>query len=185
MTCHTCRNAIVIVLASLFGLSQCLRAQSTTAPTPPSEVLKAYLRIYLGSGRNSPPDTTTRATAVVVKLGDGKTEETIVYISGQDWCGSGGCTMLVLEPVGTSFKVLGRVTIVQLPIAVLPSTHNGYPDIGVGVGGGGIQPGYEAVLSFNGKKYPGNPSVSPARKSAHVRGRVLIAGTEGSVALYD
>jgi len=172
MARHTCLTLIVIILASLFGLSQGLRGQSTTAPTPPSEALRAYLRIYLGSRGSAPPDTTTRITSVVVKLGDGKTEETIVYISGQAWCGSGGCTMVILDSTGSSFKVLGRVTIVQLPIAILPTMHNGRPDIGVRVSGGGIHPGYEAVLSFNGKKYPGNPSVSPARKSAHVRGRV-------------
>ena len=72
---------------------------------------------------------------------NGKTKEDIVYISGPGWCGSGGCTMLILEPSGSSFNVLGKVTIVQLPIRVLHSTSHGHPDIGVLVQGGEILSG--------------------------------------------
>lgn len=92
--------------------------------------------------------------------------------------------MLILEPTRSSFKVLGRVTIVQLPVRLLDSMSHGHPDIGVVVQGGGILSGYEAVLSFNGESYRGNPSMPPARKVAAVRGKVLIANTEDSVPLY-
>ena len=46
------------------------------------------------------------------------------------------------SPPESSFKVLGRVTIVQLPIRLLSSTSHGHPDIGVIVQGGGILSGY-------------------------------------------
>ena len=62
-----------------------------------------------------------------MKTHDEKSEEELVYITGQRWCGSGGCTMLILEPVGSSFKVLGKITVVQLPIRLLPSTSYGRP----------------------------------------------------------
>jgi hypothetical protein len=139
----------------------------------------------LSLGGRVAPDTTTRITVASVKTSDGKTDEDIVYVSGQRWCGSGGCTMLILEPTESTFRAIGRVTIVQPPIRLLPSMHGGHPDIGVSVQGGGIQPGYEAVLSFNGKSYPGNPSMPPAQKAAVVRGKVIIANTEDSVPLYD
>jgi hypothetical protein len=139
----------------------------------------------LSLGGRVAPDTTTRITVASVKTSDGKTDEDIVYVSGQRWCGSGGCTMLILEPTESTFRAIGRVTIVQPPIRLLPSMHGGRPDIGVSVQGGGIQPGYEAVLSFNGKSYPGNPSMPPAQKAAVVRGKVIIANTEDSVPLYD
>ena len=93
--------------------------------------------------------------------------------------------MLILEPTQSSFRVLGRVTIVQLPIKLLSSMKDGHPDIAVRVQGGGIQSGYEAVLSFNGENYPRNPSILPARKATAVGGKVIIATTEGSVPLYD
>ncbi|MGA8087746.1 MAG: hypothetical protein WCA10_10590 [Terracidiphilus sp.] len=120
-----------------------------------------------------------------MKTNEGKGEEDIVYVTGQGWCGSGGCTMLILQPTESAFKVLGRVTIVQLPIRLLPSLNYGHPDIGVRVQGGGILPGYEAVLSFDGKTYPGNPSVPPARKTTAARGKVIIANNENSMPLYD
>jgi hypothetical protein len=138
----------------------------------------------LSLGGKVSPDTTTRITAVRVNSDNGKAED-VVYVSGQRWCGSGGCTLLILEPAESTFKVLGKVTIVQLPVRLLPSTKNGYPDIGVTVQGGGVLAGYAAVLSFNGKTYPRNPSLPPARKATAVDGKVIIANTEGSVPLYD
>jgi hypothetical protein len=159
--------------------------QQAVASNGPSEPLKAYLRSYLSLGGKVPPDTTTRVTAFSVKTDDGRTDENIVYVSGQGWCGSGGCTMLILEPTESSFKVLGRVTIVQLPIRLLRSTSHGHPDIGVIVQGGGILSGYEAVLSFNGERYRSNPSLPPGRKATTVQGKVIIANTDGSIPLYD
>ena len=176
------RSAASIVRAFVLaiGTAVALPAQQVTASYSPGEQLMVFLRAYLGDA----DDSTTRITAVGVKTQDGKSEE-IVYVSGRGWCGSGGCTMLVLEPKDSTFSVLGRVTIVQLPIRVLPSMHHGHPDIVVLVQGGGIRAGYEAVLSFNGKRYPPNPSVRPAtRHRSGAKGNVIIASTDGSVPLY-
>lgn len=169
---------------AMAGATFLFPGQATTSYRP-SEPLKAYLRSYLSLDGKIPPDTTTRITVASVKTNGGKSEEDIVYVSGQGWCGSGGCTMLILEPTESSFKVLGRVTIVQLPIRLLHSMSHDHPDIGVLVQGGGILSAYEAVLSFNGKSYPRNPSVPPARKVSAVQGKVLIATTESSMPLYD
>jgi hypothetical protein len=76
---------------------------------------------------------------------------------------------------GTSYKVISHTTIVRLPIRALRTRTNGWRDIGVFVQGGGIQPGYEAALPFDGAKYPSNPTVPPARRlSKEVAGEVLI-----------
>jgi len=179
------RGAVGIVgalLLTIAGTNCFSLGQQAISINRPSELLKAYLRSYLSRGI-ALSDTTTRIAAISVKTDDGKIAEDIVYVSGQQWCGSGGCLMLILKPVGSSFEVLGRVTIVQLPIRLLPSMHDGYPDIGVHVQGGGIQAGYEAVLSFDGKGYPTNPSMPPARQTTAVQGKVVIASTEGSVPL--
>ncbi|QNI31356.1 hypothetical protein H7849_20065 [Alloacidobacterium dinghuense] len=182
------RFATSIVGAALLmmtGTTWLSLGQQVVASNGPSGPLKAYLRSYLSLGGKVPPDTTTRVTAFSVKTDDGKTKEYIVYLSGQGWCGSGGCTMLVLEPIESSFKVLGRVTIVQLPIRLLHSTSHGYPDIGVTVQGGGILSAYEAVLSFNGERYHSNPSLPPARKPTAVQGKIIISSTDESVPLYE
>ncbi|MFZ3201855.1 MAG: hypothetical protein WA175_11985 [Candidatus Acidiferrales bacterium] len=63
----------------------------------------------------------------------------------------------------------------RLPIRVLATKSNGWYDISVRVQGGGIQPGYEAKLSFDGKTYDNNPSVSPAeRLTQKLAGKTVI-----------
>jgi hypothetical protein len=159
--------------------------QGDASSNNPSEALKAFLRSYLNPGLDDHKET-IRITVVSVKTEDKAGEEEIVYISGPQgtWCGTGGCNMLILEPFKSSFKVLGDVSIVQLPIRLLPSMENGHPDIGVIVVGGGILEGYEAVLSFDGTSYPGNPSMPPARKVNGLEGKRIITTTKNSVFLY-
>ncbi len=176
-------NIVCAAILMMVGAAV-LHGQKAMPPSLPSEPLKAYLRNYLTLGGRVPPDTSTKITAARVKAENGEPEE-VVYVSGQRWCGSGGCTLLILMPSGSSFKLLGKVTLVQLPVRLLSSMRNGRPDIGVTVQGGGVQAGYEAVLSFNGESYPRNPSLPPARKSTAVQGKVIIANTEGSVSLYE
>jgi hypothetical protein len=150
----------------------------------PSEPLKAYLRDYLTLGGKVPPDMTTKISTAEVETAGGGTED-VVYVSSQRWCGSGGCTLLILAPLESSFKLIGKTSIAQLPIRLLPSTKHGRPDIGVTVQGGGVLAGYEAVLSFNGESYPRNPSLPPARKATAIKGKVIIADTERGIPLYQ
>ena len=143
--------------------------------------LKKFLQAYEGNP-SATDERTTRYAAAFVDLKDDGTQEVIVYLISTQWCGSGGCTSLILEPKGSSFKVITRTTITRLPIRVLSEKTNGWHDLGVGVGGGGIRLGYEARLRFNGKKYPGNPSSPPAQRlQKKAEGRVVIlANTEGT-----
>jgi hypothetical protein len=173
----------VVILGIAISRGTLLGQQGNSISTDPTETLKEFLRRYLNSGQLA-PDRTTQIRAVSLKT-KGKVTEEIVYISGQRWCGSGGCTLLILEPTAPSFKVLGRVTIVQLPIRVLPSLEHGHPDIGVRIHGGGIQTGYESVLSFDGRAYPKNPSLAPARHLPETRGKEIITEKSHSVPLYD
>ena len=117
-------------------------------------------------------------TAAFIDLnGDGKLEA-LVRLSGDAWCGSGGCTSLVLSRDGRSYRVISKVSITQLPIRALETSHHGWRDLGVTVAGGGIEPSYEAALTFNGYTYPGNPSVPPAKRLNEITGRILIGEDE-------
>jgi len=59
---------------------------------------------------------------------------------------------------------------------VLERKSDGWHDITVWVQGGGIQPGYEADLPFDGKSYATNPTVPPAhRLSPKTAGRMVIS----------
>jgi hypothetical protein len=157
------------------GLAGVARAQQQTVPSA-DQALKKFLSTYLSRADSGPDDT--RYASAFVALRGREANEVIVYLTGRQWCGSGGCTALVLVPQGSSYKVNTRMTVAQLPIRVLASRSNGWHDLGVWVQGGGIQPGYEAQLRFNGRKYPGNPTVPPARRlESGVVGQVAIPST--------
>ncbi|MGQ2990582.1 hypothetical protein, partial [Brevundimonas sp.] len=101
---------------------------------------------------------------------------------GPEYCGSGGCNLLILRPEGDSFTVLGDVTITRAPVRVLTSRTNGLPDIAVQVSGGGAEP-HEALLPFDGARYASNPTVAPARRTEGAPGMVVIAEDQESTEL--
>ena len=154
----------VWITSSLFpvGLS------FSQAPSPLSlpEFLLKYLKLH-------PGETVRYFDAAVDLNSDGK-QEVLVYVVGQNWCGSGGCPLIILTPEGSSYRVVTKTTVTQTPIRVLDGSSSGWRNLGVGVSGGGI-PGYEAELRFDGKSYPQNPTLLPARKTnGNLPGRVLI-----------
>jgi hypothetical protein len=162
---------------------------AVTAPAfclgPSSDPLQTFLQEYLKQP-GSTADSTTRYTDAAVDLnGDGKSEF-IVYISGQGWCGSGGCPTLIIQRDSNGFKLVTKVFITRPPIRVLDTSSHGWRDITVWVEGGGIQPGYEAVLKFDGKGYPQNPSTEPAQPiKGTQKGKTVIESGEVGKPLYD
>jgi hypothetical protein len=128
---------------------------------------------------------TTQYVSTFVDLNDDGTQEAIVYLTSDGWCGSGGCTTLIVAPEGSSYKVITKITITRPPIRVLTTKSTGWHDIAVGVHGGGIMHAYEAELSFDGKTYPSNPSMPPARRLLEkVAGEVAVSATEKATPLY-
>jgi hypothetical protein len=162
-------------------------AQTTSQPTSQQrESLKMFLQKHLGDP-HAPfeQEGPTSYSTVFVDLKDDGTKEVIAYVTGRGWCGSGGCVMLILEMEGASYRVVTETTVTQLPIRVLPTKLNGWHDISVVVSGGGIQPGYEAILSFDGKTYPTNPTVPPARRLAgKAQGKIVMPANVEAQLLY-
>jgi hypothetical protein len=105
--------------------------------------------------------------------GDGR-PDAIIRLSNSDYCGSGGCDLKIYERTAKGFKSLGSTSITQWPIKVLDTHHRGRRDISVYVEGGGVIRGYTARLQFDGRSYPPNASVPPARPMKHSPGRTLI-----------
>lgn len=115
--------------------------------------------------------------------GDGR-PEVLVYAmaSRRDgaryFCGSGGCALYVLSLTPTGYRTISRISVTRPPIRILSSRSHGWRDLGVMVAGGGVIPGYQARLRFDGKRYPTNPSVPPAlRLKGSAQGKVVITGT--------
>jgi hypothetical protein len=170
------RFKLLSVLGAFVGLtSPVYCAQDRRSRQPESASLGLFLRSYLRvAEREGSP---VAYASAFVNLNSDKTPEVVVYVRGEAWCGSGGCLLLVLEQTGVSYRVLGRITIARTPIRVFENKTRGWRSIGVWVQGGGIQPGYEAELRFDGRKYPSNPSVEPAHRSGSndSPGTVLIS----------
>ena len=163
-------------------------AQVQGSKTPSQDaLLKVFLQHYLQESETAFEEekAATRYYAVSVDLNDDGKKEAVVYIVGGAWCGTGGCPMLILSPKGNSYKVITETSITQLPIRMLRTKSNGWHDLSVFVAGGGIQPGYDAKLSFDGQSYPTNPSVPPAEKiQGNLPGKTLVPDTMRFRPLY-
>jgi uncharacterized protein YecT (DUF1311 family) len=133
-------------------------ALAADQPSVGSSELKEFLRAELHDPYG-PDDVGTRYSAVVVELHD-KVKDVVVYMTGNDWCGSGGCYALLLEPDGHSFRVITHFTFINLPIHVLGSSTKGWHDLTVQVRDDGQRP-HRVILKFNGETYP-NPSAAYA-----------------------
>ena len=116
-----------------------------------AERLTRFLQNYVGTPTEE--TKTTQYAAAFVDLKGGGTKDVVVYLSSGGWCGTGGCTMLILAPEGTSYRVITKVPAVRLPIWLLATKSNGWYDIGVVARKNGTEPLYEAILSFDGKSY--------------------------------
>jgi hypothetical protein len=142
--------------------------------------LRDYLQARFRGDLAGDPDA--RYVAAWADLnGDGR-PEAIVYLVSGHVCGTGGCSLMVLTPAGRSWRQVADVTIANPPIRLLSSASHGWRDLAVTVAGGGART-HAARLSFNGRSYPGNPSMAPALRR-RVPGRVLIADEDRGRPLF-
>lgn len=92
------------------------------------ERVRHFLQQYLLDS----DDKTASYMAAFVDLTDDGSREVIVYFTNQHMCGSGGCSMLILAPQRSSYKVVGSITIAWPPVRVLKTMSHGWHDIAVG-----------------------------------------------------
>lgn len=136
-------------------------AAPDTPATPAAEAappagLEAFLR-----ARHADDGALRYAFGTVDLNGDGS-DEVLAWVAGPMVCGSGGCGLYVLTPVGDSWRVVTQTSVTQTPIGVLPTSTNGWRDLAVSIGGGGAPAGW-VKLAFDGTTYPKNPTVAPAQ----------------------
>lgn len=84
--------------------------------------------------------------------GDGKFEH-FVYFQNNYFCGTGGCSFFLLNHQG---QLITRFTVSEAPVIVLTSKTHRWRDLLL------THKGKTYKLRFDGKRYPGNPSVAPA-----------------------
>ncbi len=86
--------------------------------------------------------------------GDGK-PEALVYLTGSDWCGSGGCTLLILAPKGSSRKIVAEISITRPRIRMMATKTNDWNDLGVWVVGGRNSAGLRKRTELRRQDLPG------------------------------
>lgn len=175
-----------LAFPAVFGLYRgnaiTFQVQGTDEKTSDADSLVKSLQNYVGTPDEEPK--TTEYVLAFVDLRDDGTREAIVYLSSNGWCGTAGCTMLILAPAGTSYKVVSRVPAVRLPIWVLVTKTNGWRDIGVVGRKSGNEPLYQAILSFDGKSYPYVSEGAELPLDGDTQGKIVIPASAKATPLY-
>jgi hypothetical protein len=129
------------------------------AETPPglSEAVRAYAQQI----------TVPSFEYALVDLNDDGTPDALVLLKDPNWCGSGGCTLLILRGKGGAFTLVSTATIINEPIKVAREREHGWHTLLVTVQGGGIQPAL-VELRFDGKKFPFNPTLQPRASAKQI-----------------
>lgn len=178
-SCPKSRLSIALLVAFWYSIPAL--GQSQPFATNESNGVRTFLQHYVSPSSSR----TTRYSAAFVDLNGDGSNEVLVYLMSADSCGSGGCTTLVLTPENSSFRVVSKITLTRLPIRILETKSFGWRDVSVWVEGGGIQPGYEAELRFDGTGYATNPTLPPAvRLEKKRKGKTVLPITVASQLLY-
>ena len=144
--------------AVLFALAGSLLAAGASAqPDPRTPAVLAAIRAQLGGGF----EAEARYAIAFSDLNDDHQPEAIVHLVDRGHCGSGGCNTFVLTYAAGGWHSIGRMTVSRLPIYRLPTSHNGWFDLAVYVGGAGVRPGLREVRLVKGR-YASNPTRGPA-----------------------
>jgi hypothetical protein len=175
----------IAALACMAHSTLPVATQAQRQPAAPSSTradsLKRFLQKYLKEPHSYFDETTRYFPAFVDLNGDG-TQEVIVYVTGEGWCGTGGCTMLILARKDSSYRVITTVPATRPPIRVLEDTSNGWHSIAEWSVGGSPEPGYEAELCFDGKTYRYNRSVTPARQlTRKAAGKIVVPESQEGI----
>lgn len=91
-------------------------------------------------------------------LNGDRQEDALVYLTGPDWCGSSGCTVLVFEQLSGvdanelgRFRVAAEISLVRGPVTVVSGQGYWHDLIMDGPSG-------PRRLAFDGETYPYSPS---------------------------
>jgi hypothetical protein len=114
------------------------------------------------------PDPAPPFRSVLVDLNSDGLLDSVVLALGSGYCGSGGCTLAIFKGTAAGFEAVSDSTLTREPIYVLPEVRSGWHTLSVLVSGGGAEPG-QALLRFDGKKYPRNPSTQQRAKDGDMK----------------
>jgi hypothetical protein len=168
--------------STLAAVTAMFVAAAPAAAQPGSdESLHAHLQRQFADQAEHDPDARYSMARADLN-GDGR-DEALVLMQARSWCGTGGCTMLVLTPDRSGWRTVTRVRVTYAPIRLLPTRNRGWRDLSVRVAGGGVR-AREVTLRYDGRTYPTNPTVVAAQRGRAARGQVLISEADEGRPLY-
>ncbi|MFN9175337.1 MAG: hypothetical protein ACK58N_12750 [Synechocystis sp.] len=159
---------------SLIGLLGLLSfSGSTQAQTVTNSALVKALDAYLVKEGADPKET--KYQIAEVDLNGDKKKDALVLLHDRQWCGTGGCSMLVFANQNNDFKLVSAIPLVREPVIVSETKTKNWRDIIVHVSGGGGE-SKNVALKFNGSSYPTNPSsLKPLTTNAKVTGTEVFS----------
>ncbi|WP_086981876.1 hypothetical protein [Vibrio aphrogenes] len=137
------------------GLVTALTAANIAGSNQYNAQVDATLRHYFKINRTDPKNN--RYRWLTYDLNNDQKPELFVLT---DWCGSGGCTVLMFENHNDQWQFNSRITQVHTPIQVTNYHHFGWRDLIIPVSGGGV-PAAHHLMSYTGVSYPLNASTAP------------------------
>jgi hypothetical protein len=149
----------------------------TASASAVDPVLDAYIRDYAKDAM--PPLRYAAATH-----GEGDQKLTFAYLIGPEYCGSAGCSLMILHRRGDAFDLLGKISTVYTPVRVLPSMTNGRPDLAIRTRGEGIST-VDKLIPFNGHRYAWSPNLPAARDVANPGGEIILTDDTPKVTVRE
>ena len=164
--------AFLAIIMLSAGFHRCATAQVHAASPPAREdQVRAFLTSYVES-EGMKASEARYADAFIDLNGDG-VDEAVVYLAGQDWCGTGGCTTLVLMRTQNSYVLVGRISATRPPIRALRERTHGWRTLTAWISGATFE-AYEAKYRFDGKTY----SIGGRRVVGTPEGDLVIPGAD-------
>lgn len=170
----------ILFLLSLGCSTYCFsETQVRQQTTKPGDSIARFLVDYLGPLS----DPSLEYYDAFADLNEDNKIDAVVYLKGRKFCGSGGCTLLIISRLSEeSWKLISRIPITRPPICMLATKSRGWHDISVWLQGGGIAPGSEGTIKFDGKSYNLQPAVAPdAEERKSPISKILIQDTPKQV----
>lgn len=130
------------------------------------QILTKYLIAKFGEKSEFP----RRFVYDQVDLNRDGSQEFLIGLIGPDFCGTGGCTVLI---VSHDLEEIAQFTLVQYPVYLGSDDKDdftkGYRNIYLRTG----QIGYVKLI-WNGNTYPRNPSTQPKYQEASIKGKQVF-----------
>jgi hypothetical protein len=164
-----CILLCIIVIAGHW-LPRCY-GQAVREP-PSAERLLKSVADYEKSRAGSDPRP-SQYMYTFVRLSSENRPEAVVFLQGEGWCGTGGCTTLVLARNDSGYKIISHIPATPLPIRLLKAKSHGWHNLAVWTPTDGVF--HEELLVFDGARYWWSSSDV---KNRHEEGKVILSSKD-------